>query len=534
MTACMLLSFAACGRGKPTAAPEVGTYAFDHAVILDDTWNPENFADIYGVEPKAAFNEDGTAEVVAHMTLTGTWKNGEFKYEDLFSEKRTATYVLDGDALTIKFPDEWEDGVYKTFIYIRTGTHSGNGDSMSSTENRLVGYYTLFSMESDGEVHDAASLKEVGMDDSYVELLADGTGTLQFSGEEPDTLAWKGEEIYIDGEKLSYVRDGNTLTFDFDGIVMTFSRNGGDAASTDNATADSLAEAFGMGSETNQQTTLTGSWYGWIRESECWGGHKEDFRAAWGYINYAADSGNRKYFDVYKDGDSETPVISMWIDDDATDQYIIPIIGEEDAWVFDTYLETDEAPYFDTFVSYDGVLSITYAYTRYDGNSGCLVELFLRKDGAAFFTHKMRCFAKDDGIRSGKVDKFKKTAGEGGLPCSKHIGMATLGINNQHFAGGYFTHSGGPDLVKGACFRGDHIGIAKFTQHKRAIAPRVAGCNKAVVAKKHNQSKGRPGFGKNLRYFFVGAGLLLSKHMQNQFAVGVCVKEGAAADKFFA
>ena len=382
MTACMLLSFAACGRGKPTAAPEVGTYAFDHAVILDDTWNPENFADIYGVEPKAAFNEDGTAEVVAHMTLTGTWKKGEFIYEDLFGEKRTATYVLDSDALTIKFPDEWEDGVYKTFVYIRSGTHSGNGDSMSSTENSMVGYYTLFSMESDGEVHDAASLKEVGMDNSYVELLADGTGTLQLSGEEPDTLAWKGEEIYIDGEKLSYVRDGYTLTFDFDGIVMTFSRNGGDAASTDNAAADSLAEAFGMGSETNQQTTLTGSWYGWIRESECWGGHKEDFRAAWGYINYAADSGNRKYFDVYKDGDSETPVISMWIDDDATDQYIIPIIGEEDAWVFDTYLETDEAPYFDTFVSYDGVLSITYAYTRYDGNSGCLVELFLRKDGA--------------------------------------------------------------------------------------------------------------------------------------------------------
>ena len=51
MTACMLLSFAACGRGNPTAAPEVGTYDFDHAVILDDTWNPENFADIYGVEP---------------------------------------------------------------------------------------------------------------------------------------------------------------------------------------------------------------------------------------------------------------------------------------------------------------------------------------------------------------------------------------------------------------------------------------------------------------------------------------------------
>lgn len=118
---------------------------------------------------------------------------------------------------------------------------------------------------------------------------------------------------------------------------------------------------------------------GWVRESVCWGDHNEDFQTAWGYVEYD-DAGN-KYFEVYKDGDSENSFLSMYIEDEATDTRVIPIIGDEDAWVFDTYLMEEEGPYLETAIDYDGSISLIYAYTRYDENSGCLVEMFFRKDG---------------------------------------------------------------------------------------------------------------------------------------------------------
>ena len=71
----------------------------------------------------------------------------------------------------------------------------------------------------------------------------------------------------------------------------------------------------------------------------------------------------------------------MYIEYENTDTHIIPVIGNEDAWIIDTYLPEEEGQYFKTGIDYDGSISLTYSYTRYDGNSGCMVEIFLRKDG---------------------------------------------------------------------------------------------------------------------------------------------------------
>lgn len=155
---------------------------------------------------------------------------------------------------------------------------------------------------------------------------------------------------------------------------------GGESAAKLGDTAGSLSEALGGASAlTDSQEVLHGDWFGWVRESECWGDLSEDFQAAWGYVDY--DSTGYKYFEVYKDGDSENAFISMYIEDESSDTLIIPVIGYDDAWVSDTYLIEEDGQYFETSIDYDGSIYIAYSYTSSDGNSGCMVEMFLRKDG---------------------------------------------------------------------------------------------------------------------------------------------------------
>ena len=165
-------------------------------------------------------------------------------------------------------------------------------------------------------------------------------------------------------------------------LFIAFSLNAcGDKGSDEvNEAANSLLEELDNGSlEADTDEVLTGEWFGWVRESDCWGDHSENFQTALGYVGYD-DAGN-KYFEVYKDDGSETAFISMFIEDENTDTRIIPVIGNEDAWIIDTYLSEEEGQYFKTGIDYDGSISFTYSYTRYDGNSGCMVEIFLRKDG---------------------------------------------------------------------------------------------------------------------------------------------------------
>ena len=236
-------------------------------------------------------------------------------------------------------------------------------------------------------------------DGEWIELEKGGKGTLYMVYEY--NLEWK-----LDGEDFTgsvtflgvtesldgTLKDG-VLSVQYGDIRYVFIKEGAaapvqtSAQTTGNGlvaevgkTAGSLSEALGGASAlTDSQEVLTGDWFGWVRESECWGDHNEDFQAAWGYVEYD-DAGN-KYFEVYKDGDSQNSFLSMYIEDEATDTRIIPIIGDEDAWVFDTYLMEEEGPYLETAIDYDGSISLIYAYTRYDENSGCLVEMFFRKDG---------------------------------------------------------------------------------------------------------------------------------------------------------
>ena len=228
---------------------------------------------------------------------------------------------------------------------------------------------------------------------TYLNMFEDGFGELAFTDEIADSFEYDestGLFTFNPGETLAFTVEGDQIIVDFPGqdMVLTFKYAqdvSGAAANGNAAVAGSITDAFaGMNTFAGvPDEILTGNWFGWIRESDCWGGHEENFQAAWAFADYNSTEG-RSYFDLYRDGDSETPALSMWREESAEDTELIPDIGDKDAWVFETYLTEDEEPLFTTTISPDGSLSLIYEYTDPNGASGCLVEIFLRKDGAAW------------------------------------------------------------------------------------------------------------------------------------------------------
>ena len=249
-------------------------------------------------------------------------------------------------------------------------------------------------------------------EESWLELKKGGKGTY-YSGFEFD-LKWK-----LDGENFSgtvsflgmenamegTLKNG-VIDVKYGDMNIRFVKEGQSAPSADGAggnaasdgvgsglvgvndgvvVAGSIEEAF-QGADTFvgvPDEVLTGSWYGWIRESQCWGGHSEDFQDMYGQIGNNTDTG-RKYIDLYKDGNTSYPEFSMWLEESEGDVTLLPDIGEQDAWLLDTYLTEDEESLFETRISDDGSLYFSYECIDDSSASGCLVEIFLRKEGAAW------------------------------------------------------------------------------------------------------------------------------------------------------
>ena len=88
----------------------------------------------------------------------------------------------------------------------------------------------------------------------------------------------------------------------------------------------------------------------------------------WGYLD---SSGDRTYFEIYDfdidlvpEGTELVPKLSYWAEIDGS--RIVPVIGEEDAWLLNVYLDESDADEL-TFVYENGVLAACYFY--YDGDA---------------------------------------------------------------------------------------------------------------------------------------------------------------------
>lgn len=155
--------------------------------------------------------------------------------------------------------------------------------------------------------------------------------------------------------------------------------------------AGSLKEAFkvaGTGLTAENASTQTiqnpSKWYGWMKLSDIWGvSQKDELDDVWGFIDTDTKTG-KTYFEVYQDGDSQNAFLSMYITIADDGMRILPDIGQDDAWISDSYLLTADASKYEMTLDEGGALTLQCEYVSTDGSRGCQVEIFLRVDGTAW------------------------------------------------------------------------------------------------------------------------------------------------------
>ena len=226
----------------------------------------------------------------------------------------------------------------------------------------------------DGEAF-SATVSFLGMEDTMEGTLKDGVIDVKY-GDMTIRFVKEGVEVPAGSELAGgssgvNAPGGTGVTGANDGVLV----------------AGSLADAFSgasAGVPGGSETAVIenpSTWYGWLALTDFWGiDQEEDIYDAWAYVNM--DSTGKPYFEVFQDGDSENPFLSMYMTIEENGTCIMPDIGTEDAWTVDTYLNAEDAENYQTFLNEDGSLMLSYDYTRYDGAYGCSVTMFFREDGA--------------------------------------------------------------------------------------------------------------------------------------------------------
>ena len=239
-------------------------------------------------------------------------------------------------------------------------------------------YYSGFEFnikwKLDGEAF-SATVSFLGMEDTMEVTLKDGVIDVKY-GDMTIRFVKEGVEVPAGSELAGgssgvNAPGGTGVTGANDGVLV----------------AGSLADAFSgasAGVPGGSETAVIenpSTWYGWLALTDFWGiDQEEDIYDAWAYVNM--DSTGKPYFEVFQDGDSENPFLSMYMTIEENGTCIMPDIGTEDAWTVDTYLNAEDAENYQTFLNEDGSLMLSYDYTRYDGAYGCSVTMFFREDGA--------------------------------------------------------------------------------------------------------------------------------------------------------
>ena len=143
-------------------------------------------------------------------------------------------------------------------------------------------------------------------------------------------------------------------------------------------------------------------WFGWMSFTEFDGIENDDeMHAAWAYVD--KDDGGNTFFEVYQDGHPDNSFMSMFAD--VKGNKIVPVIGDEDAWVSDTYLEQEDAEMYEGVLGADGVLRFDYFFTHYDGEYGYRVQMNFREDGTEW--------DENNDILPPRYDEYKAALGGG-------------------------------------------------------------------------------------------------------------------------
>ena len=360
---------------------EIGT-AFGSGFTLDLNDKGKCVATVAGTKAYGKWTLSGDTLQLdcSGLTCTGTLKNGLITLTDVHGQGVTLYLIkagtveqqpTDSGDMTQTTPTDTDEGIYVL-------------ESASDSE------YTLSKEE----------LALVDMDDFYIELRADGTGETYM--EDFVTFQWKDGNFYAltdpDTPAMTYTREGDLLTIEYDGMTMVFKRSdtkpeidpsalGGTEEPTD---GDGWLDGTDGPNEPDPPYSYDDgntyddlgntNWYGWFRMENYKNVPNRDYfdtdtYDCWGYIGETSDG--RHYFEVYRDGMPDDPVITMWVN--VYDDHIEPILDGYD-FVLDQNITEDQAYNFYLYPYNDHISLFMYDYEGDDGTA-CAVSFYMRLDG---------------------------------------------------------------------------------------------------------------------------------------------------------
>ncbi|MBR1456813.1 MAG: zinc ribbon domain-containing protein [Oscillospiraceae bacterium] len=225
----------------------------------------------------------------------------------------------------------------------------------------LNGYYSLRAYSLGGKEYGEEDLRDSAYGEWYLVFNGDGTGYAYFLDNPPSPFTCTDKQLHFeDGTSLNYSYTDESVTV-YSSAVMIFSLS--DAHGADALDLETLADT---------------TWFGTLRIS----GHsgkgslKNGEIPVWGIIG-STDNGEQ-YFELYDKEAytaSDVPVLSMWgrVEGD----HFIPVIGSENAWLFDLWLDATATPDFTLFYR-DKCISTEYHYEH--GKERCDISFTIYPD----------------------------------------------------------------------------------------------------------------------------------------------------------
>ena len=380
--------------GKPNAAdPNQGTWKATRAEIGGST---REIGTAFGSGFTLDLNDKGKCvAMVAGTKAYGKWTlNGDTLQLDCGGLNCTGT--LKNSLITLT--DVHGQGV--TLYFVKEGSAEqqptdGSDITQTTPTDTDVGIYVLESASDDEYTLSKEELTLVDMEDFYFELRADGTGETFM--DEFVSFQWRDGNLYPltdpNTPAMTYTREGDLLTIEYDGMTMVFKRSdtkpeidpalpdGGDDFDPDDGDGPNEPDPPYAYDDGNTYEDLGNTnWYGWFRMENYKNVPIRDYfdtdtYDCWGYIGETDDGSH--YFEVYRDGMPDEPVITMWVN--VYDDHIEPILDGYD-WVLDQNISEDQAYNFYLYPYNDNISLFMYDYEGDDG-SACAISFYMRLDG---------------------------------------------------------------------------------------------------------------------------------------------------------
>ena len=245
------------------------------------------------------------------------------------------------------------------------GVHTEKASGSSAAEAAdITGRYQLLAYSVNEAVYDRESIEAMGYDDWYLQFLADGTGVASIYADGPRSFRYSdGILFFSDGTNLPYrFEDGHVI---LDGSATLIFGQASAAAAPPSST---------------DQIVIPSAWNGLLEISnhKGRGSLSNGQMEVWGIIGAAEDG--RTYFELY-DVESYTiediPILSFWME--AEEDHIVPLIGNEDGWIFDRWLRQSDTIPLTLYLS-DGTITGSYSYKN--GTESCRIRFTLSPYGS--------------------------------------------------------------------------------------------------------------------------------------------------------